>query len=167
MEVKKLLVIGWLLGTAPLGAADSSVEGKIEAIRGECAAIEKQLKDCRQVKRDLPGESTEGGEITAWFKGSTLRKLSAQFFGETGKALEEYCFADGRLIFVLRVETRYTKPMSGVTKNKTEQRFYFAVGKLIRWLNPENKDVTSDVARPERERELLAAAHRYSDIATR
>ena len=164
-KMKTLLAIISLLGAASMGAADASVEEKIKAIRARYDAIEKELKDCRQVKRDLPGESAEGGELTAWFKGATLRKLSARFFGETGKALEEYYFADNDLIFVLRVETHYTKPMSGVTKNKTEQRFYFADGKLIRWLNPDNKDVTTDAAKPEHEREFLAAAKKYSDLA--
>ena len=163
---KILAMVCLLFAAVSLGAADSAVEEKIKAIRAKYDEIEKELKDCRQVKRDLPGESAEGGELTAWFKGTTVRKLSARFFGETGKALEEYYFADDQLIFVLRVETHYTKPMSGVTKDKTEQRFYFADGKLIRWLNPDKKDVTSDAAKPEHEHELLAAAKKYSAMVT-
>ena len=167
--MKKLFVIVGLLAVVEsLRAADFSVDEKIKAIRVKYAEIESELKDCRQVKRDLPGESAEGGELTAYVKGPTLRKLSARFFGETGKALEEYYFAnDNKLIFVLRIESHYTKPMSGVTKNKTEQRFYFAEGKLIRWLNPDNRDVTGDALATEREQELLASAKKYSDMATR
>lgn len=161
--MKKLFVIACLLAVvASPRAADSSVEEKIKSIRAKYAEIEKELKDCRQVKRDLPDESAEGGELTAYFKGSNLRKLSAKFFGETGKALEEYYFAENQVIFVLRVESRYTKPMSGVVKNRTEQRFYFADGKLIRWLNPDNRDVTADAAAAERQRELIASAKKYS-----
>jgi hypothetical protein len=163
---KILAIVSLLLATPPSWGADSAVEEKIVAIRKEYAAIEKELKDDRQVKPDLPDESAEGGELTAYFKGATLRKLSARFFGETGKALEEYYFVGNELIFVLRADTRYTKPNSGVVKNKTEQRFYFAGGKLIRWLNPDNKDVTSDPSKPERERELLSAAKKYSAMAT-
>jgi hypothetical protein len=164
---KKLLVMVCLLAAATsLQAADPALEEKIKSIRAKHAEIEKPLKDCRQVKRDLPGESTEGGELTGYFDESNLRKLSAKFFGETGKALEEYYFAENQLIFVLRVESHYTKPMSGVTKNKTEQRFYFADGKLIRWLNPDNKDVTGDAAAAERQRELLASAKKYSTMVS-
>jgi hypothetical protein len=164
---KKLLVTVCLLaaGTS-LQAADPAVEEKIKSIRAKYTEIEKQLKDCREVKRDLPGESAEGGELTGYFNKSKLRKLSAKFFGETGKALEEYYFAENQLIFVLRVESRYTKPMSGVVKNKTEQRFYFADGKLIRWLNPDNKDVSAGAAAGEREHELLVSAKKYFAIAT-
>jgi hypothetical protein len=167
-KMKRFLVFVCLLAAVgSLRAVDRGVEEKVKSIRAKYAEIESELKDCREVKRDLPNESAEGGELTAYFKGATLRKLSARFFGETGKALEEFYFAENDLIFVLRAETRYTKPNSGVVKNKTEQRFYFADGKLIRWLNPDNKDVTGDPAKGERESELLAAAKKYSDMARR
>jgi len=160
--MKKLLVIAWLLSAVSIGAADPAVEEKIKAIRVKYAQIEKGLKDARQVKRDLPGESAEGGQLTAWFRDRSVTKLSATFFGETGKAIEEYYFWDSELIFVFRVESHYTMPMSGVVKNKTEERFYFADAKLIRWLGPAKKEVTSSVS--ERERELLASAKKYSTL---
>ena len=165
--MKQFFVVVCLLAAVEsLRAADPAIEAKVKSIRGKYAEIEKSLKDCRQVKRDLPDESAEGGELTAYFKDSSLRKLSARLFGETGKVLEEFYFADGQVIFVFRVETRYTEPNSGVVKSKTEQRFYFADGKLIRWLNPDRKDVTADAAKPERESELLATAKKYSAMAT-
>jgi hypothetical protein len=144
-------------------AADPAVEEKIKAIRTKYAQIEKALKDCRQVKRDLPGESAEGGELTAWFRDRSVTKLSAMFYGESGKALEQYYFWDSELIFVFRVDWHYTQPTSGVVKNKTEDRFYFADGKLIRWLDPAKKEVTTGVS--ERERDLLARAKKYSATA--
>jgi hypothetical protein len=36
---------------------------------------------------------------------------------------------------------------------------------LIRWLNPDNKQVATDASKLERERELLAAAKNYSTMA--
>ena len=159
---KSLAIVCLLLAASLARAADPSVEEKVKGIRAKYSEIEKQLKDYRQVKRDLPDESAEGGELTAYFKGPGLRKLSARLFGETGNVLEELYFDDNGLIFVLRNETGYTEPNSGVVMSKTEQRFYFADGKLIRWLNPDNKDVTNDAAVPRRERELLAEAKKYS-----
>jgi hypothetical protein len=88
--------------------------------------------------------------------------LSAKFLGETGKALMEYYFWDDQLIFVLRVESHYTKPMSGVVKTKTEERFNFADGSLIRWLDAQKKDVTASAEKSARERDLLADAKKYS-----
>lgn len=155
-----------LFVTAALQAADSAIEEKVKAIRGKYAEIEKELKDCRQVKREVEDESTEGGELTAYFKDSNLRKLSAQIYGEMGKHLSEFYFSESQLVFVFSVVQRYDKPF-GAVKSKTEERFYFADGKLIRWLNSDKKEVTNDAAKPERERELLAAAKKYSDMATR
>jgi hypothetical protein len=154
-----------LLASASARAADPVVEEKIKSIRAKYAQIEKGLKDCRQVKRELPGESAEGGELIGYFKDRSVEKLSATFFGETGKAEEQYYFWNTELIFVVRAEWHYTKPMSGVTKSKTEQRFYFADGKLIRWLNPDKKEVTADAAKADREAQVLAGAKKYSRMA--
>ena len=128
--------------------------------------IEGSLRNCKQAKRDLPGESAEGGELTAYLKDSSVRKLSAKFLGETGKALMEYYFWDDQLIFVLRVESHYTKPMSGVVKTKTEERFYFADGSLIRWLDAQKKDVTASAEKSARERDLLADAKKYAALVS-
>lgn len=162
-NMKKVLVIVCLFAAATsLLAADSPIEEKIKTIRAHYSEIEGSLKNCKQVKRDLPDESTEGGELTAYLKGSSVRKLSAQFFGESGKALMEYYFWENQLVFVLRVESHYTKPMSGVVKTKTEERFYFADGRLIRWLDAQNKDVTASAEKARREGDLLADAKRYA-----
>lgn len=142
--------------------ADGSIEEQIKAIRQRYADVERELKQCRQVKRDLPDESAEGGELTGYFKDASLRKLAAQFYGESGKALEEYYFWDGQLFFVLRSEWRYTKPLSGVVKSKTEECFYFADGRLIQWLGVDKKPKPPGPEAQERGRELLAQARRFS-----
>ena len=151
-----------MIFAARIEGADSSFEQQIKAIRQRYAEVERELKQCRQVKRDLPGESAEGGELTGYFKDASLRKLAAQFYGESGKALEEYYFWDGRLFFVLRTESRYTKPLSGVVKSKTEERFYFEDGKLIQSLGADKKPMALNPEAEERGRELLAAARRFS-----
>lgn len=151
---------------AAICAADSSVEEKVKTIRAHYTEIEGSLKNCKQVKRDLPEESTEGGQLTAYLKDSSVRKLSANFFGEMGRTLMEYYFWDNQLIFVLRVESRYTKILSGVVKSKTEERFYFADGSLIRWLDAQKKDVTASAEKAARERHLLADAKKYSAMVS-
>ena len=163
---KNFIIVCSLFVTASIQAADSAVEEKVKTIRARYAEIEGSLKSCKEVKRDLPGESAEGGELTAYFKDSSLRKLSAEFFGETGKALEEYYFWENQLIFVFRVTSHYTKPMSGVVKTKTEERFYFADGKMIQWLDPQRKDVIASADKAARERDLLADAKKYSALVS-
>ena len=156
----------FVIAAATRAAADPSVEDEIKVIRARYAEIERGLKDCRQVKRDLPEESTEGGQLTAYLKDSSVRKLSANFFGEMGRTLMEYYFWDNQLIFVLRVESRYTKILSGVVKSKTEERFYFADDSLIRWLDAQKKDVTASAEKAARERHLLADAKKYSAMVS-
>jgi len=136
-----------ILSPRPIEGADPALDGKINAIRQRYAKVERELKQCRQVKRDLSGESAEGGELTGYYRRDSLRKLVAQFYGETGKAREEYYFWDGQLFFVLRTESRYTKPLSGVVKSKTEERFYFDGGRLIQSLGADKKQVRLGVMR--------------------
>jgi hypothetical protein len=164
--MNKRLLIALLFVSVSARAVDPSVEQKVKAIRAKYEQIEKGLKDSRQVKRDLPGESAEGGELTAYFKDRSVEKLSAKFLGETGKALEEYYFWNSELIFVLRVESHYTKPLSGVVKTKSEERFYFSDGKLIRWLGDGNKPVPLGPESDKRERKLSESAAKYTAIAS-
>jgi len=42
---------------------------------------------------------------------------------------------------MLQIENRYDKPLSGTVGKKTENRFYFKVEKLIRWLDENGKEV--------------------------
>jgi hypothetical protein len=152
------------LFAGPIEGADPSIEQKIKTIRHHYAEVERELKQCRQVKRDLPGESAEGGELTGYFKDSSLQKLAAQFYGEGGKALEEYYFRDAQLFFVLRTESIYTQHLSGVVKSKTEERFYFADGKLIQWLGADTKPLAIGDEARERGSELLAQAKKFSGM---
>jgi hypothetical protein len=147
--------------------AEPSTEEKIKTIRERYAEVEREIKQYRQVKRDLPGESTEGGELTGYFKGASLRKLAAQFYGESGKALEEYYFWDGQLFFVLRTDSVYTKHLSGVVKSTSEERFYFADGKLIQWLGENKKAMSLSAEAQARGRELLVQAGKFSGMASR
>lgn len=158
------IVLSSILYPRRTEGADSSVEEKIEAIRQRYTEVERELKKCRQVKRNLPDESAEGGELTGYFKDDALRKLSALFYGESGKALEEYYFWRGHLFFVLRTESHYTKPLSGVVKNKTEERFYFHEDKLIQWLGPDKKPGAFVPEAQERGRELVTQARKFSDM---
>lgn len=163
-----LTTVIWLCSPiVPDASADPAVEKEIKAIRTRYDAVERRLDRCRQVKRDLPGESAEGGELTAYFLGSSLRKIAAKFYGETGQALEECYFGDGRLFFALRTESHYDKPLFfdkppyGVVKSKSEERFYFVDGALIRWLDPARKEVPAGPKFQERGRDWLAQAAKY------
>ncbi len=116
----------------------------VETIRQHYASINKSVPLYRRVKKNLSGFSGEGGELIAYFHGPSVMKMVATFFGETGKAVEEYYFWNGKLIFVFSTDNRYDKPLSGKVARKTENRFYFKDDKLIRWLDENGKEVASD-----------------------
>jgi hypothetical protein len=148
----------------PAQAGDLAVEEKVKTIRNRYDEIERSLGRCKQIERDVFGESTEGGGLTGYFSGKSLRKLEAKFYGETGQAHEEYYFWNDQLFFVLRVVSRYDKPLSGIVKSKSQERFYFADGALIRWLDPGKKEVSAGPAFQERGREWMERAKKYSAL---
>jgi hypothetical protein len=152
----------WLCQPLAPRLVAGSVDEQVRTIRSRYDAVDRGLRRCKQVKRDLSGESTEGGELTAYFSDRSLRKLAAKFYGETGQALEEYYFWDERLFFVLRVESRYDRLLSGKVKSRKEERFYFADGVLIRWLDPGKKEIPDGPEFQQRGRDWLARAKEYA-----
>ena len=127
-----------------VGHAGTSQTDPIETIRQHYASINKSVPLYRRVKKNLSGFSGEGGELIAYFHGPSVMKMVATFFGETGKAVEEYYFWNGKLIFVLSTDNRYDKPLSGKVARKPEGRFYFKDDKLIKWLGGDGKEVAPE-----------------------
>ncbi|HEX8237889.1 MAG TPA: hypothetical protein VF600_18255 [Abditibacteriaceae bacterium] len=137
--------------------------------RRDYARIERDAKHFTRIQTDLSGYSTEGGTLVAYFQDGAARKLVAQYYGETGRATEEYYFAGGRLFFVLRTELRYDKPLNVAVEDKSEvgkvvkqtrNRYYFAEGKLVRWVDESGKNRPAGKEFTAQERETLAQARR-------
>jgi hypothetical protein len=93
-------------------------------------------------------------------------KMAATFLGESGKASEEYYYWDGKLIFVLRTDYLYAKPLSGKVLKTTENRFYFSDDNLIRWIDEHGKQVAADTNEyQEKQKEYLESSKQFSDGA--
>ena len=137
----------------------------IETIRQHYASINKSVPLYRRVKKNLSGFSGEGGELIAYFHGPSVMKMVATFFGETGKAVEEYYFWNGKLIFVFSTDNRYDKPLSGKVVKKTESRFYFKDDKLVRWLEGEKEVASDSPDYPGKQADYLKTAKQLSDGA--
>ena len=136
------------------------------SVRQHFAAINKSIHKYRKVKKALSGFSTEGGELVAYFDGQKTMKIAATYFGETGKAIEEYYFWDDKLIFVFRKEQTYDKPMSGKVARSTENRFYFNNGRLFRWIDDSGKAQQSSTPEyQEKETEYLQSATTFTNGA--
>jgi hypothetical protein len=147
-------------------AATAPQADPIETIRQHYASINKSVPLYRRVKKNLSGFSGEGGELIAYFHGPSVMKMVATFFGETGKAVEEYYFWNGKLIFVLSTDNRYDKPLSGKVARKTEGGFYFKDDRLIKWLGEDGKEIAPDSTEYARKQtDYLKTARQLSDGA--
>ena len=122
-------------------ANNAQEKESISSIRERYASINKNLAKYRVVKKELWGFSTEGGELVAYFDGASVLKMAATHLGETGRSLEEFYYRGGELIFVFYRRETYDAPMSGKVSKTAEERFYFADGRLIRWLDNRGRAV--------------------------
>ena len=90
----------------------------------------------------------------------------ATFLGETGKAIEEYYYWNGQLIFVFRTEQRYSQPLSGKVVEKKESRLYFTNEKLLKWIDESGQEVPAEsTAFAEKQNECLKGSKQFSDGA--
>jgi hypothetical protein len=162
------------------GSADAAKAKKddLSSIRRQVAAIEKTAASLRRVERDLNNWelSTEGACLTACYRGKSLRKIVARCFGESGRAVEEFYFAGGSLVFVLRTSLLYDKPigsppygtLSPRVVSTRSDRFYFKGGRLLRWVPPKKADFDwSTGSAREEERKILDFARRLRKEAGR
>ena len=132
----------------------------ISDIREKFGAVNYNINSYKKVKKDLMDESTEGGELEAYFKKEELKKIVAIYFGEMGKLIKEYYFWDNDLFFVFTQEYSYDMPMymDGSKVDKIdENRYYVHNDKLIRWLDP-NKEKVGKSKFIQKETEILQNA---------
>ena len=143
--------------SAPLQAAPP-VRDPIELIRQRYARIQRELSGYRRSEQELMGRSTEGGFVEAFYRENELRLLRSTLFGEMGRATAEFYLWQDTLFFAHSKGEQYDAPLSGRVSETTEERYYFAGGRLIRWLDPERRQIV--VTSPEgraTEQEILGA----------
>ena len=104
----------------------------VSAIRGRFGIVERKLPTYDIVEHDLLGFSAEGGTLRAYFDGPQLQKLTAEFLGESGRATEEFYFANGEPVFVYRVDERYDRPLTGRVVLRVATRYYLSRGQILR-----------------------------------
>jgi hypothetical protein len=172
--MKRILLITWAVfvvltaGTnsvALIPRPDTSqTENSIASIRQRYTAINKSVRKYRRVKKELSGFSLEGGELTAYFSGPRIVKITAAYFGESGRATEEYYYSNEQLIFVFRRDYTYSEPMSGKVVDTKSNRFYFGSDRIIRWID-ENGKAVSDSAFQTKQQELLETSNKFLKAA--
>jgi hypothetical protein len=147
-------------------AATTQAVDPIASIRQQYAAINRRASRYRKVKKELSGFSVEGGTLVAYFDGPAIVKLVATYYGESGQAVEEYYYANAKLIFVYRKDSRYNRPLSGKVVHSYEDRFYFANDRLIQWLNDQGKPAPNGIADyQQKQGEYLESSRKFVDGA--
>lgn len=150
----------------PAHGRSSQTEPSIPSIRQRYASINRGIRKYRRVKKELSGYSLEGGELIAYFHGPRIVKMTAVYFGESGKAAEEYYYWNEKLFFVFRREYTYDQPMSGKIVNTQANRFYFSNDRLIRWIDENGKTKPSGAGDyQEKQQELLDTSKNFLKAA--
>lgn len=154
----------------------------IAVIRNRYARVERDTMRYRRTTHDLSELYDGGAELTGYFNGDTLVKMTAWFGGEHGKARYQYYLWGGRLFFVYRIDwSSYPvvseDSTSGQTDSviirkwihaQTEDRFYFDRGRLIRWIDSAGHQAPLETAEARHwEAELPSEARRLEECARR
>ncbi len=163
--MKKILttIIVVLLVLAAVAPASAQTDDPIPSIRQHYAQINRNAARYRKVKKNLSGFSEEGGTLVAYFDGPNIMKIAANYYGEGGKSYEEYYYGNGKLIFVLRRDYQYNKPLSGKVVRTTENRFYFKHDQMIRWIDENGKQVATDTSEyAEKQKDYLDSSKQLS-----
>ena len=84
------------------------------------------------MERSVEGLSTEGSNLTGYFKGNALVKMEARYFGESGKATDELYLRDGHPLFGLHTDFAYDTLSSGKVIRHWQTRYYWNNGRLVR-----------------------------------
>lgn len=171
------LIYGFLIGGIGFGgtifpavyaqsdATNTNTPAQVLTIRDQYAQTNKNARRYTKKERDLSGFSAEGGTLTGYYAKNELKKIVAMYYGESGRAVKEFYFANGALIFVLTTDLQYVVPIGGSGKDVGRiasaeyNRFYFQKGALIHWLGPNGNPVELDSsAARDRAKEIRAEA---------
>lgn len=123
---------------------EKSDEAVIADIKSKFQKINDELASYRVVTKDIENGS-EGGQITAYYDGGEIKRISAVTLSSMGRFTNDYYFWDNVLFFVFSVDGYYSpdNPMSGDIVEKYENRYYFNKTKIIKWLDKDKKEVAS------------------------
>ena len=168
-QIKSLLLIP-LLFAISFGATNVALvpqtEKELQSIRQSYAAINRKQARYRKVKKELSGFSAEGGVLTTYFEGPNIVKILATYYGEMGRTNEEFYYRDRKLVFVLRTQLNYNRPLSGKVVSTKLDRFYFNQDKLIRWIDSSGKFMSPEAGEyQEQEKDNLETSKKFIEGA--
>ena len=158
--MKKITILLIILFSSGNLLANSS-DSLIKDIKVKYNYIRTNLNSFDTTIIDIWGESTDGGQQTAFYENSKLKLIQVIWLGETGKHIIDYYFDKGELIFAFDQKFNYNISMYWNEKKikdnglkienqdvfdpkKTRiitDRYYFNNEILFLWLNNDIKEV--------------------------
>jgi hypothetical protein len=153
------VLVGAALVIQPHLAVSQAATDDVAAIRARYGAINRDLPRYAVATLRLNDYAAEGADITAHFEGDELKKLVISYLAETDPGKEEYYFAQGSPFFIFRYKRRAADGNS--SRNEVdENRFYFAAGRLIRWIDENGRLLVIDQPEARREQNHLLSEAR-------
>lgn len=114
---------------------NKSLKNRIKPIQANFKRINSVTKWTAVKKKDIEGESAEGGEATFYYTDEGLQKVIAKHYGEIGQKLTEYYLLNGQLSFVFEKDYKYNRPLFYDTKamkeNNDTEAFDFNKSEVI------------------------------------
>lgn len=132
-------------------AVNEYLTDRLKPVRTNFKRINSITKWSSIKKKNIEGESAEGGEAVFYEQKGRLEKITARLYGEMGQVLAEYYLLNGHLSFVFEKIYTYNRPMfydvKAMKENHDteafdfkkseieESRNYFEKGKLVHLVN--------------------------------
>jgi len=88
-----------------------NLQNRLKPIQANFKRINSMTNWTSVQKKNIEGESAEGGEATFYYTDKRLEKVIARHYGEMGQVLIEYYLLNGELSFVFGKEYRYNRPL--------------------------------------------------------
>ncbi|MGU3373835.1 hypothetical protein [Chryseobacterium sp. M5A1_1a] len=130
------------------------LKDRLKPIQSNFRRINSITKWTSIKKKNIEGESAEGGEATYYYNKNRLEKVMARHYGEMGQVLIEYYLLNGKLSFVFEKDYKYNRPLfyniKAMKENNdteafdfekseiTETRSYFEKENLIHIVNSQD-----------------------------
>jgi hypothetical protein len=121
-------------------------QADVDKIMARMAEIEQSKSTYTPTTRDLPDQSTEGGNETIYRGGADAYLVQQNYFGEGGRSELLFYLQDQKPFYIVRRSYVYTAPGSGQVASSYAEKFYLAHGEELctYYYNQRPREATED-----------------------
>jgi len=143
------------------GAGAADVEARVGSIRARFQQVESELAAglYGSSRKELGGVQADSAYLTLYTYGGEVPKVRARVYSGGVRTVWQAYYQGGQLVFIYRTDSR---GLGGGWADFGQQRFYFADGRMVRWLAGMEKR-----AIPAGSAEYVDAEQRMRELGTR